>query len=118
MMILQFITQNKDLIGLITVSITGIFVFIKWIDNRNRELKEKRYKTYMDLIGVISGKRADSSTPNISEQIAAVWFLSEYKEYYEITKKIFSESDFENMSDKAWVQHILPHIHKLLKEIS
>ena len=39
MMILQFISQNKDLIGLITVSITGIFVFIKWIDNRNRELK-------------------------------------------------------------------------------
>lgn len=118
MMFLEFISQNKDLIGLITVSIAGLFIFIKWIDTRNRELKEKRYKTYMDLIGVISGKRSDSSRPNFTEQIAAVWFLLEYKEYYETTKKIFSESDFENMADKAWVQHILPHIHKLIKEIS
>lgn len=118
MMILQFISQNKDLIGLITVSIAGFFVFVKWIDNRNRELKEKRYKTYMDLIGVISGKRVDSTTPNLTEQIAAVWFLLEYKEYYEITKKIFSESDLENMANEIWVQHVLPHIYKLLKEIS
>jgi len=118
MMILQFVSQNKDLIGLITVSIAGFFAFIKWIDNRNRELKEKRYRTYMDLIGLISGKRVDSSAPNITEQIAAVWFLLEYKEYYKTTKKIFSDSDFENMSNEAWVQHILPHIHKLLKEIA
>ena len=117
-MFLDLIAQNKDLIGLVTVSIAGIFVFVKWMDNRNRELKEKRYKTYMDLIGVISGKRVDSSTPNMTEQIAAVWFLLEYKEYHAITKKIFSESDLENMANEIWVKHVLPHIHKLVKEIS
>jgi hypothetical protein len=117
-MFLQFITENKDLIGLVTVVVGGIFVFVKWLDTRNRELKEKRYKTYMDLIGVISGKRTDSSTPNLTEQIAAIWFLLEYKEYYQTTKKIFSESELQDMANDIWVKHVLPHIKKLLKEIS
>jgi len=116
-MILEFITQNKDLIGLIVVSLAGLFGFVKWIDTRRRELREKRYKTYMDLIGVISGKRADSTIPNITEQIAATWFLLEYKEYYSITKKIFLDSNLENMANEPWVKHVLPHIHKLIKEI-
>ena len=115
---LDFISQNKDLISVFTVSLTGLFVFIKWIDARNRELKEKRYKTYMDLIGVISGKRADSTTPNLTEQIAAIWFLLEYKEYYGTTIKIFSESKLDKMANEIWIEHVLPHIDKLLKEIS
>ena len=115
---LEFVTQNKDLIGIVTVSVAGLFVFIKWIDSRNRELKEKRYQTYMNLIGVISGKRIDSTTPNITEQIAATWFLLEYKGYYDMTKKIFSESDLENMANEPWVQHVLPHIKRLIKEIT
>jgi len=117
-MTLEFISQNKDLIGFFVAIMAGLFTFVRWIDTRNRELKEKRYKTYMDLIGVISGKRKDSTTPNLTEQIAAIWFLLEYKEYYEITRKIFSDSDFENMSGLLWVQHVLPHIRKLIKEIS
>ncbi len=117
-MILNFITENKDLISVLTVSLTGLFVFIKWIDARNRELKETRYKTYMELIGVISGKRADSTAPNLTEQVAATWFLLEYKEYYPITRKIFSESDLENMANDIWVLHVSPHVKNLLKEIS
>ncbi|MFH2097334.1 MAG: hypothetical protein ABII24_02195 [bacterium] len=115
---LEFISQNNNLIGIIIISITGSFAFIKWVDSRNRSLKEKRYETYMKLIGVISGKRSDSTTPNITEQIAATWFLLEYKEYYDMTKKIFSESDLVNMANEPWVKHVLPHIKKLLKEIS
>ncbi len=115
---LNFITQNTNLVGLITVSLTGGFVFIKWLDARKRELKERRYTTYMALVSIISGKRADSSTANMTEQIAATWFLLEYKEYYDITKKIFLNNDFENMADPLWVTHVLPHIKMLLKEIS
>jgi len=117
-MTLEFISQNKDIIGFVIAIIAGSFAFVKWIDTRNRELKEKRYKTYMDLIGVISGKRADSTTPNLTEQVAATWFLLEYKEYYEITAKIFSDSDLENMGNALWVQHVLPHIRRLINEIT
>ncbi len=117
-MTLEFISQNKDFIGFVIAIIAGFFAFVKWIGTRNRELQEKRYKKYMDLIGVISGKRFDSTTPNLTEQIAAVWLLLEYKEYYETTKKIFSDSDLENMANEPWVKHVLPHIHKLMNEIS
>jgi hypothetical protein len=117
-MILEFISEIKDLIGFVIAIIAGLFAFVKWIDTRNRELKEKRYKTYMDLIGVISGKRTDSTIPNITEQIAATWFLMEYKEYYKMTRKIFSESDLENMANEPWVKHVLPHIRKLITEIT
>lgn len=116
-MILELISQNKDLIGFVIAIMAGLFAFIKWIDTRNRELKEKRYKIYMDLIGVISGKRTDSTTPNLTEQIAATWFLLEYKEYYEVTKKIFSGSDLKNMANKPWVDHVLPHIQNLINEL-
>jgi hypothetical protein len=117
-MAVELISQNTEIIGFVVAIFAGLFAFVKWIDTRNRELREKRYKTYMDLIGVISGKRTDSTTPNLTEQIAAIWFLLEYKEYYEITKKIFSDSDLENMANAPWVKHVLPHIHKLIKEIS
>lgn len=115
---LEFISQNNSLIGIMVVSLTGLFAFIKWIDSRNRALKENRYATYMNLVCIISGKRTDSTTPNITEQIAATWFLLEYREYYEMTKRIFSESDLKNMANGPWVLHVLPHIEKLLKEIS
>lgn len=115
---LNFITQNQSLIGTIIVSITGLFAFIKWIDSRNRALKEKRYSTYMGLISTISGKSVDSISPKLTEQIAATWFLLEYKEYYNMTKRIFSNSDLKNMANKPWVDHVLPHIEKLIKEIS
>ncbi|SHJ38948.1 hypothetical protein SAMN02745216_01552 [Desulfatibacillum alkenivorans DSM 16219] len=118
MTILNFISQNKDLLSLAIVCFTGLFGFVKWIDTRRRELSEKRYKTYMDLIGVISGKRADSTTPNITEQIAATWFLSEYEEYYGMTQKIFADSDLADMANEPWVKHVLPHIQKLIREIS
>ncbi|TOA90231.1 hypothetical protein CGK17_16610 [Vibrio parahaemolyticus] len=116
-MILEFITENKDLIGVLAVVFSGLFAFVKWLDTRKRELREKRYRTYMDLISIISGKRQDSSAPNITEQVAAVWFLVEYKEYYKTTVRIFSESDLENMANGPWVQHVLPHITKLIKTI-
>lgn len=112
-----FVTENKDLIALLTVVFTGLFAFIKWIDSRDRELKEKRYQIYMNLISTVSGKRPDSTTPNLTEQIAAVWFLVEYKEYYTTTIRIFSDSDLEKMANEPWVEHVLPHIKKLLQTI-
>ncbi len=111
--------DNFKVLGTIIIGVSaGLFAFIKWLDTRNSELAEKRYMTYMSLVSVISGKRTDSSTPNLTEQIAATWFLLEYKEYYTITRKIFGNSDLSNMANEPWVNHVLPHIEKLLEEIS
>jgi len=42
----------------------------------------------------------------------------EYKEYYEMTKRIFPSSELEKMGNEPWVTHVVPHIKQLLKEIS
>lgn len=115
---LEFITQNSPLLGIMTIAIAGLFGFIKWLDTRNNELKDKRYKTYMNLISVISGKRDDGSSTSLAEQIAATWFLLEYAEYYNMTRKIFENNNFKEMADERWVNHVFPHIEKLLIEIS
>lgn len=114
---LEFISQNSSLVSVFTISIAGLFAFIKWVDSRNIELKEKRYKTYMDLISAISGHRNDGTTPNLTEQIAATWFLLEYKEYKTTTIKIFENSDLEKMANAPWVNHVLPQIKMMIKEL-
>lgn len=114
---IQFIEQNKDLIGVLAVALGGVFVFVKWMDSRNRELKEKRYRTYRQLIGVVTGKHDEHGGPNIAEQIAAAYLLLEYKEYHSITKKIFSAEDLSAIANERWHKHVLPHINEVLKEI-
>jgi hypothetical protein len=116
-MSLEIIGQYKDLIGFLAAIGAGFFAFIKWLDARNRELKERRYKTYMELVGVISGKRPDATTSNFTEQIAAVWFLLEYKEYRDITNNIFSGGDLSEIGSEEWVKYIVPHIQKMLRSI-
>ncbi len=115
---LEFISENSQLLGIVTVSLAGLFTFIKWIDTRNRELKEKRYDTYMNLVSVISGMRKNGQGAKLTEQIAAVWFLLEYDEYKNITKKIFSETNLETVGDDIWTGHIAPQIKLMLDETS
>lgn len=115
---IEFIISNKDLIGVLSVTLAGLFAFIKWLDTRNKELKEARYQSYMELVSLISGNKKDGTPAKLTEMTAAVWFLLEYKEYYGITKRIFRDSDLENMAEDTWVQHVLPHINKLLNEIT
>lgn len=64
----DFITSNSSLLSVIVTVCGGLFGFIKWIDSRNSELREKRYVRYMELVGTIAGK----NKPNIMDQIIAV----------------------------------------------
>lgn len=115
--IFQFITENSQLISVLAIVTGGVFSLIKWLDTRNRELREKRYAKYMELISTISGDRPDGSTPRMTEQIAAVWFLLEYKEYTDITYKVFSYSDLDKLANQPWTEHVAPNIRLLLQEI-
>lgn len=114
---MHFITENSQFLSVLAAVVGGVFAIVKWIDIRHMELREKRYSKYMGLISTISGNRPDGSTPRITEQIAAVWFLLEYKEYHRITYRIFSSNDLKDMANEPWTKHVVPHIEKLLKEI-
>lgn len=112
-----FISQNAQLIGVLVTVFGGLFAFIKWIDLRNRELKEKRYARYTELVGTIAGKRPDGVSPTMLDQIVAVWFLLEYKEYRKITKRIFHGPKFDQMANQNWISFVLPEIKAMLSEL-
>ncbi len=115
---MEFISQNIDSITLIIAIFAGLFAFIKWIDSRNRELKNERYKKYMQLIRAISGsKETEGASICITEQIASSWMLLEYKEYHKITLKILDNEDLKKMSNDRWQKFVLPQIKKVIEEI-
>lgn len=115
---MKFITENFNQITLIITVITGCFAFIKWLDSRNLKLKNERYQQYIKHISILSG-----STQNayhkiaMTEQIASVWFLIEYKEYYKLTLRILDNNELKNMSNNNWKNFVLPEIEKVINEI-
>jgi hypothetical protein len=103
--------------GLVVLGV--IINFWKWVDTRNREIKEKRHSKYMELINLAVGKCPDGRQPMMPEEIAAVWFLLEYKEYYSITSKVFSDDNVRNnQTVPAWNEQIRPAVDSLLEKIS
>jgi len=77
---LELITENNAYITLMIAIGAGLFAFVKWIDSRNQNLRNERYKSYMQLIRILSGsKTSDEQSVCMTEQIAAAWFLLESK---------------------------------------
>jgi len=115
---LELIAENTNQITLIIAIIAGLFAFIKWLDTRNQNLKDERYKKYIQLIRILSGSKInDSASICMTEQIASAWLLLEYKEYYKITLKILDNNDLEKMSNENWQQFVLPQIKLVVEEI-
>jgi hypothetical protein len=112
--VFRFITENFQPLILVC---GGLFAWVKWVDSRNREIKEKRYSTYMNLINIISGKCPDGRVVMLTEEIAAVWLLLEYKEYDNITRKIYSHQAVRNSTAQEWNETVLPTIDELLQEL-
>ncbi|MBN1506279.1 MAG: hypothetical protein JW955_05510 [Sedimentisphaerales bacterium] len=72
-------------ISIITVAGAGIsFVvgFIKYIDQRNREERTKRFELYHDLMRRVAGKGegTEQGLP-LTQQVAAIYELQHFKEY-------------------------------------
>lgn len=72
-------------ISLITVAGAGIsFVvgLLKYLDQRNREERTKRFELYHDLMRRISaqGERPNEGLP-LTQQVAAVYELQHFKDY-------------------------------------
>ncbi len=89
--------------------VAGIFAFIKWVDSRNKQLKNDRYDKYIKLVKIISGSKENrDASICFTEQIASTWLLLDFKEYYHLTIKIFDNDLLEQYSDKNWSSVIIP----------
>ena len=61
----EFIGNHSSQITVIFAVGAGVFAFIKWLDARNQELKDKRYERYVQHIHILSGSK-DSKDVRIS----------------------------------------------------
>ncbi len=102
----------------LTGIVGGLFAVFKWIDTRKRQLKNERYDKYTKLIKTISGSKANKDEIiTFTEQIASAWLLLEYKEYYNLTLKIFENTSLEEMGNENWNKFVLPEIKRVIEEI-
>ena len=78
--------QILKYVSLITVAgaaISFMIGLIKYIDQRNREERTKRFQLYHDLMRRVSARRErfdDASLP-LTQQVAAIYELQHFKEY-------------------------------------
>ena len=112
MKITEFVLQNINSITLIIAIFTGFFAFVKWVDSRNREIRREERKEYIKLISAITGGI------NISEQVASVWMLLEYKKYYRTTLKVLDNDLWgQSKAPDIWKKYVLPAIKDCIEEI-
>lgn len=115
---LELISNHADQLTIVFTACVGLFAFIKWLDARNQSLKNERYKKYIQHIRILSGsKDTEGASICMTEQIAAAWLLLEYSEHFHITLKILDNSDLEKMSDRPWLDFVLPQIKQVVSDI-
>lgn len=81
-------------------------------------MRDKRFENYMQLMRTLAGIKPDGSgSVAVTEQIAAIWFLLEYKEYHHITLRILDNSDLEEFAGDTLKRLVLPQIKLLVEKI-
>ena len=65
---------------------SGLFALVKWVDQRNRELAERRFEQYWKLIEL------GQETPFIGKQKVALLLLKRYAEYQTETIEFLADA--------------------------
>lgn len=76
--------ETLKYISLITVTgaaISFVIGLIKWIDQRNREQKQKEYEAFHKMVCIASGINQEGNVVKMVQQIAAIYQLQAYSQY-------------------------------------
>jgi hypothetical protein len=92
----------------IVVIVGGLFAFIRWLDQRQRELKERRFEQYWKLLDT------SQNDPHIAHQKVALLLLKRYPEFKNETQHFLS--DAKNRND-PWTQNNIGEIDAVLKDL-
>jgi hypothetical protein len=76
------------IIGVIVSYIALILPIIKYLQDKRREEKNKRFENYHKLIKELVDANENGENPKIDRQIAVAFELRNFKEYYPVTKRI------------------------------
>ncbi|EJC1449988.1 hypothetical protein MX535_004686 [Vibrio parahaemolyticus] len=73
--------KYASLITLCGAAISFVIGLIKWIDQRNREQKQKQYEALHKMVLLASGVDESGQTIKMVQQIAAIYQLQSYKDF-------------------------------------
>ena len=76
----NFLDKHAVSIGLIYVAFTGFWAIYKF----RQSLRDKRFKIYHDLLKQL----VDEAVPKLDRQIAVIFELRHFPDYYEVSKRI------------------------------
>jgi hypothetical protein len=101
-----FISTHFPSLAAIGAIAGGIFTFIKWYDIRNRELAQKNWADYQEALDVVWGRNMSGQDISSARQLAALYRLTRFKEFYFATVVALEEAGERNPED--WKRNVGP----------
>jgi hypothetical protein len=102
----------SSLVTVIAVVGGGVFSFVQWLDVRRREIKQRRWDQFQQVIGLVWAKGPDGLKPTSVMQIAAVYQLAEFREFAFMIAISLEKAGAENPPE--WQQHVGPHVQRVI----
>ena len=89
------INQNSGAISIVLTVIAAIYTlgkmltsFLSYMDLKKKEIHERRLNLYHDLVARLVSPGPSGSAPKLDSQIAIVYELCNFPEYYPVTNRI------------------------------
>lgn len=97
------------IVAILLAVIPAIWSFITYLNLKNKEMQHERFTIFHKLIESLVQPQANGQGPFLDRQIAIVYELRNFPEYFELTIRIL------NGLKVSWGQH--PSFQRLLDEI-
>ncbi|HJR57624.1 MAG TPA: hypothetical protein VJ798_13690 [Rhizomicrobium sp.] len=106
-------TSNDWLTNLasLTAIVAIVFGAVYWFELRRRELKQRRWADYQELIHLAWNRHASGQPVPSALQIAAVYRLLAFREFAYMTVLTLDEAVQSNPG--PWIQSVGPHATKV-----
>jgi len=79
--VVEVLVKYVALISLAGAGISFIAGLWKYLDQRNREERNRRFETYHDLMRTVSAFEKDGNACPLTQQMAAIYELQHFRDY-------------------------------------
>ena len=86
--IMEYISKNAPAITIILGGTAGITKFWQWVNIKKTEDKQRKFETYHKLIKDLVEPDKKGKEMKLDRQIAIIYELTNYKQYYPVSKRI------------------------------
>ena len=98
---------------------SGVVGFIKWIDQRNRDMEDKRYQSFHRMVCLASGTDETGRTIKMVQQVAAIYQLQRYKQYAFASIPVLDLLLYEiEEARDSRVEHLKKALHETIARLS